>query len=276
MICPNCKYENEEAANYCIECGTKLVKEDINVEEKINEIIEEKKENAKEWYYVKQKESIGPFTYEEMVNMIQNREIGENTYVWKEGMADWTLIRETEFMDGIKNWYYAKDEKTMGPFSQKEMEQMIENHEISGNTYVWQEGMEDWILLKKSGLVSSTYSISAKKNIALQVILTVITGGIYKLFWYYSMAGSINCLARRQNQKEPFEPLLVVVLSIFTCGLYAIYFFWKAGKSVAHLQYEGIRIDDDSTLLAIVAVFASIVSCAILQNSINDILEYEE
>ena len=281
MICPNCQYENEESAKYCIECGTKLVeenKEDVNeVEEPIQETVNQghTKDESKEWYYVVHKESVGPFSEEEMQEKIRLHTITENTYVWKEGMQDWTLLRDTAFIRGLKNWYYAHHEESIGPFTQEEMEGMIQSHEITGNTYVWKEGMKDWILLKNSMLVQPMIPASSKKNIVLQVVLTVLTAGIYKLFWYYSLAKSINHLLEGQDQREAFQPGMVVFLSIITFGLYGIYFFWKAGKSVSCLQFENVRVDDDSTLLAVVAIFTSIVSCAILQNTINELLENE-
>lgn len=286
MICPNCKYENVKEAKYCTECGTKL------------EVIEEEKPAVEEqegagteqqetipptqWHYVKGEESVGPISQEEMQQLIQNKEINENTYVWKEGMEDWILLRDSEFMQSMKEWYYAQGKESVGPFTRSQMIEFLHDGIIHGNTYVWKKGMEDWTLLKNSELIDQSASPlqhdipQSKKNIVLQVVLSVVTCGIYMLCWFYTLAEDINSLCRKQGQKEPFEPVLVVILSVITCGLYGIYFFWKAGKSVAKLQYDDYTTGDDSALLAIVAIFAAIVSCAILQNTLNEIADHAE
>ena len=284
MICPKCKYENVEEAKYCVECGAKLVQEETesaSVEEPVVENTAE--EELKQWHYVKGEETVGPVSEKTILQLMESHEIGENTYVWKEGMSDWILLRDSEFLQGLKEWYYAKGQDSIGPFTRSEMIELLHGNTLNGNTYVWKKGMEDWAALKDSDLIDRQAPASAplqnsiyhsRKNIVLQVVLSIATCGIFQLCWLYTIAEDINTLNRNQNKPEPFEPVLVVILSIITCGLYGIYFFWKAGKSVAHLQFENFQTEDDSTLLTIVAVFASIVSCAIMQNSLNELADY--
>ncbi|MFH1076145.1 MAG: DUF898 family protein [Pseudomonadota bacterium] len=41
-------------------------------------------------------------------------------------------------------WYYAKDNKPIGPLSESEIKPLIKTGELSSNTLVWHRGMTDW------------------------------------------------------------------------------------------------------------------------------------
>ncbi|MBF0207053.1 MAG: DUF4339 domain-containing protein [Oligoflexia bacterium] len=46
------------------------------------------------WFYVKNKERVGPITQEELRELIIKKQLGENSYVWKKGFENWKKIRE--------------------------------------------------------------------------------------------------------------------------------------------------------------------------------------
>ena len=46
------------------------------------------------WFYIKNKEKVGPITDEEFVKLKMRGDIQDNTYVWKKGMANWTKLSE--------------------------------------------------------------------------------------------------------------------------------------------------------------------------------------
>ena len=135
-------------------------------------------------------------------------------------------------------------------------------------TYVWKNGMEDWVLLKHSELArylkaeteardpmsgnanpqaQRTFYASPvqERSIALDVILTIVTCGIYGLVWLYLLAKDVNELSAAQGKPQMTDPILVVLLSIVTCGLYEIYFFYQAGKAMYNLDSK-VRLGDDS------------------------------
>ncbi|HWH68961.1 MAG TPA: DUF4339 domain-containing protein [Candidatus Sulfotelmatobacter sp.] len=43
------------------------------------------------------------------------------------------------------NWYYALDNEQKGPVDRSQLEQLLQQGIISGDTLVWQEGMADWL-----------------------------------------------------------------------------------------------------------------------------------
>ena len=107
-----------------------------------------------------------------------------------------------------------------------------------------------------------------KKGVALSVILSLITCGIYGLVWLYQL---LQTLYRVNNQ--PSNAALDIVLIFVTCGIWSIYLGYKMGKleSGAYTAH-GLPFRDDSILYVILAIFSlSIVNWAIIQTNINNI-----
>ena len=288
MICKKCGHEISDEAKFCENCGAKVETEEII--EPI-EIVDKTEEVNKEWYYVENNDSKGPYTQDEMKSKIEEGILQASSLVWKASMKDWQRLSDTELKEYVpvetdlnKNWYYVENNESKGPFSKEQMLEFIEKNILTGNSFVWKTGMEDWVRLKNTELVQKeTPDIKEQpvftmapnhvqpKNIGLSVILSLITCGIYGLYWLYCIARDLNELCVSQNQEKGPDAGLVVILSIVTCGIYLIYYFGKAGKMVASLTYEnGGHPSDDGIVLMVLSVFQlSIVSYCILQSNIN-------
>ena len=59
-----------------------------------------------------------------------------------------------------------------------------------------------------------------KRNVALSIIYTIITFGIYGIFWQFEIAKESNALSKNDSG---FCPALVVFINIITCGIYGVY-----------------------------------------------------
>lgn len=100
------------------------------------------------------------------------------------------------------------------------------------------------------------------KNIVLCVILSIITCGIYGLYWLYTL----NEAARTANPGEwEMDGVLVVVLTVVTCGVFGYYWNYKMGKA-----FTAIGAPDNSVLYLVLSIIGlSIVNWCIMQDSIN-------
>ena len=318
MFCKNCGHEISDDSKFCSNCGTKVeVDEDIvvpvtvvdkteevaenNVEETLNTTnveqsdVEVKSVNenesttsVKEWYYVSNNDSKGSFSIEEMKAKITSGEINGSTLVWKSSMKDWERLENTELNEFIStssssnDWYYVENNDSKGPFSESDMKGFIDSGVLTGNSFVWKIGMQDWQRLKNTELAgndrvhvepsfSFTTGVVKEKSIGLCVVLSLVTCGIYSIYWLYTIAHDLNDLCESQNQEKGAEPGLVVVLSIVTCGIYLLYYLWKAGKMVSSLtRSNGHHPSDDSIVLMVLSILQlSLVSYCILQSHIN-------
>ncbi|MCI1269341.1 MAG: DUF4234 domain-containing protein [Ruminococcus sp.] len=107
-----------------------------------------------------------------------------------------------------------------------------------------------------------------ERNIAVCVILTIITCGIYGLVWI----ASINDEARNvSGTTKGFSGGLVILLSIVTCGLFMIYWGYIMGGIMKTAgDNSGVQIEDRSVIYLILAIFElSIVNYCLIQNDLN-------
>ena len=269
------------------EVDTNNVEETLDTtnEESVNE--NESTTPVKEWYYVSNNDSKGSFSIDEMKAKITSGEINGNTLVWKASMKDWERLENTELNEFIStsssnDWYYVENNDSKGPFSESDMKGFMDSGILTENSFVWKTGMQDWERLKNTELagnervhvepsISFTTGVVKEKSIGLCVVLSIVTCGIYGIYWLYTIAHDLNDLCESQNQEKGAEPGLVVVLGIVTCGIYSLYYLWKAGKMVASLtRSNGQHPSDDSIVLMVLALLQlSLVSYCILQSHIN-------
>lgn len=314
MKCNKCGHEIADSAKVCSFCGTSTTepiesketevvmpeapKEDLNTQENTEPVtIPQIKEE--EWYYAVNGETNGPYSPQEMQGFFKNNTIHEKTYVWVAGMKDWEPWEDTVLANAKGDapkleqaeWYYVdQDNSQVGPFEQYAMVDFISNGRINSNTYVWKTGMQDWIRLQDSELnrhvtralqrrepqsddVAIICPIS-KREIVSSVILSIVTCGIYMLYWTYCIANDSNTLLRANNRQEGTSGGMVLLLSIVTCGIYTLYFYWKVSKSLAELpSREGHTIQDNSIITLVLGfVGLGIVSLAIIQDEMNRII----
>ena len=106
-----------------------------------------------------------------------------------------------------------------------------------------------------------------KRSVAMAIIFTIITCGIYAIYWEYKVW---NSLYRATNR--PSNAGLDVLLGIITCQLYSIYMMYKGGKmeTEAYAMY-GLPEKDETALYLILSIFGlGIISLAILQSNLNN------
>jgi hypothetical protein len=109
---------------------------------------------------------------------------------------------------------------------------------------------------------------TANRNIALEIVLTLITCGIYGLIWQYRQMTTLNQWLGR----EEYNFLLWLVLSLLTCGIYAIYNEYKLGQSIIEVQQvQGFPVSSDIAVMSVLFTLfgLGVVSLAIQQDAIN-------
>lgn len=112
-----------------------------------------------------------------------------------------------------------------------------------------------------------------QKNIAVAIILSIVTCGIYSLIWFVNMVDQVNEASDNQNGTSGG---IVLLLTIVTCGIYGIYWFYKAGELINVAKgRRGMPVDSNTPILYLILyIVFSIVAYALLQNELNKIAEY--
>ena len=102
------------------------------------------------------------------------------------------------------------------------------------------------------------------RNIALCIIFSIITCGIYSLYWWIKVNDeSLEILGEGGT-----SGLGVVILSLITCGIYGIYWSYQMGQRVDRMK--GNPNGNTAIMFLILSIFAlSIVNFCIIQDTIN-------
>ena len=106
------------------------------------------------------------------------------------------------------------------------------------------------------------------RNVALVVLFSILTCGIYSIYWLYVTAEDLN-------MEDPDDPLmnyiLALLLGIITCGIFTIYWEYKFFKKV-----DAVTGEDNTLINLLLSILLTpIVGMAISQNSLNRIATEE-
>ncbi len=69
----------------------------------------------------------------------------------------------------------------------------------------------------------------AVRSIAVGVLATLLTCGIYGLYWQYKQMDTLNAWLKR----DEYSFWLWLFLTIITCGLFALYYEYKMAMSIS-------------------------------------------
>ncbi len=107
-------------------------------------------------------------------------------------------------------------------------------------------------------------------SVALYLILTIVTLGLFNLYWNYRQMQACNELLERRE----FSWLLWILLCVVTFGLYYFYYQYKMGAVINEIQdrYD-LPFTEGLPILSVVAAiigFGVIADC-IHQHELNKI-----
>ena len=105
------------------------------------------------------------------------------------------------------------------------------------------------------------------RNIALCIILSIVTCGIYMWYWIVVLTDDTNQIA---GEAGDTSGVMALVLSIVTCGIYGMYWAYKRGEKIdkAH-QNRGEAASNGGVLYLILYIFGGIIALALIQNEVN-------
>ena len=134
------------------------------------------------------------------------------------------------------------------------------------NIYLTQKRFYD--RMEKNYTGEGTFMIQ-KRNIAVCILLSLVTCGIYGLYWLACLANDTNTASGRSNDTSGG---MVVLFSIITCNIYHIYWMYKAGEKIdAARQMRGLPSQNNGLVYLLLTLFGfSIIAWAPLQNELNN------
>jgi len=110
----------------------------------------------------------------------------------------------------------------------------------------------------------------SERSIPLYIILTLLTCGLFSIYWFIVLAGDIR---RLKGGTKP-NGVLDYLLGFITCGIYLWYCYYTYPNYIEEIQEErGLKVKDISLAALLLGIFGlGIVSLALIQNELNKIV----
>lgn len=108
-----------------------------------------------------------------------------------------------------------------------------------------------------------------RRDIALCIVLSIVTCGIYGIYWFICLANDVNTVSGTQDT----DGILVFLLTLITCGIYGLYWAYQCGEKIDRVkQSRGIPASNGGVLYLLLYIFGGIIAYALIQNEINQLL----
>ena len=109
--------------------------------------------------------------------------------------------------------------------------------------------------------------VITKREIVVAIILTIITCGIYGIYWFIVMTDDANKVSGNTAPSGG----TAFLFTLLTCGIYSIYWNYKMGQKMSQAgKMHGKDISDNAVLYLILSIFGfSIISYCLIQSDLN-------
>lgn len=111
-----------------------------------------------------------------------------------------------------------------------------------------------------------------KRDVAVSIILSIITCGIYKIYWFIKLNDDICVLNEDYDETSGG---IAFLFSILTCGIYTLYWMYKMGDKLDNVAFKnGSAQQSRGIVYLLLSIFRlSIISYALMQDFINKTVE---
>lgn len=114
------------------------------------------------------------------------------------------------------------------------------------------------------------------RNIGVCILLSIITCGLYGIYWYICLTDEANDAAR----EEGTSGITVFLFTMVTCGIYSIYWAYRMGEKLKKAK-QSRDMDVSGTEMKFIYLFLcifglSIIGWALMQREENEILEFDD
>ena len=108
-----------------------------------------------------------------------------------------------------------------------------------------------------------------QRNVGVCILLSVITCGLYGLYWFVRLCDDVNVLSGDYKTSGG----IACLLSVVTCGIYGLYTMYTWGDRIDDVtESRGMARKSNAIVYLILGIFGfGIISYALCQNEINNL-----
>ena len=108
-----------------------------------------------------------------------------------------------------------------------------------------------------------------ERNIVTCILLSIVTCGIYGLYWFYCLTEDTNKISGEPN---PTSGGMAILLTIVTCGIYGWFWMYKRGEIIDRYRAMRGQQTSNAVIYLILTIFElGIVAYGMMQNELNQI-----
>lgn len=125
-------------------------------------------------------------------------------------------------------------------------------------------------------IINNNYNVNnnvyvTKRDIVITVVLSLVTCGIYGIYWLITMTDDANKVS---GDNTP-SGVMAFIYGLITCGIYFIYWNYKMGKKMYQAgKSHGKDIADNSVIYLVLSLLGfSIINYCLIQSDLNKFAE---
>lgn len=110
-----------------------------------------------------------------------------------------------------------------------------------------------------------------KRSLAVNIILYIVTCGLWSLVWNFLITEDVSKVANEPS----FTGTKFILLSLVTCGIYTLFWYYQLGQNLSKAKkLNGLNAEDNAVLYLILSIFGfGIIATAITQNELNKLAD---
>ena len=118
----------------------------------------------------------------------------------------------------------------------------------------------------------SSPSTIQKRNIALYIVLSIVTCGLFGLYWFCTLNGDTNKIS---GHPEAMGGIAALLLTIVTCGIYSLFWMYNMGTRIDEAKTQrGMPGGSTGTVYLVLTLFGfAWVAEILLQIELNKLAE---
>lgn len=122
-------------------------------------------------------------------------------------------------------------------------------------------------LVNKTTYNNTSNMFLSERNIGVAIILSLITCGIYGIYWFIALTDEANKVSGNTAPSGG----VAFLLSLVTCGLYSIYWSYKMGEKLNQAgKMHGKDIQNNAVLYLVLSIFGlGLVNYCLIQSDLN-------
>lgn len=107
-----------------------------------------------------------------------------------------------------------------------------------------------------------------QRSIVVCILLSIVTCGIYGIYWMIKLNDELNASAGKTNATSGG---MVFLFTLITCGIYGFFWYYKMGENVDAIKAsKGMASSNTGILYLVLGLFGlGIINYCLMQDTLN-------